>query len=402
MSLPSMQRIRNGGRGLIAALLLLGCLAGCQKKNQYAAPPPPLVTVRKPLQQAVTEYAQFNGLTEAVESVQIRARVEGYLENVHFQAGARVRRGDLLFVIDPRPFRAKLDEAMAELARRQAELKQTAATLQRKELAFRANAVSEVEVIQARADRDVAKAAIEAARAAIETARLNLSYTRIEAPISGRIGRRLVDAGNLVGAGERTLLTTIVQDDPIYVYFNVSERELLYYQKYHSPHADPTNGDGETPVYLGLSNQQDYPYRGRIDFVDNRLDPDTGTVQVRGVFANPRHLLWPGLFARIRVPVNIRQEALLVPEAALGTDQRGDYLLVVNADNVAEYRPVTTGPRVKNLRVIEAGLAATDRVIVDGLQRARPGLPVKVVAAAAQAAAAAPPSSPTRHGGGSR
>ena len=382
--------------GLAAAMLLAVVLSGCQKKNEYAAPPPPLVTVNKPTQQAVTEYAQFNGLTQAIESVEIRARVEGYLESIHFEPGGRVQKGALLFVIDPKPFQAKLDEAMAELARRKAELKQTGATLKRKELAFRANAVSEVEVIQARADRDVAKAAIEAARAAIETARLNLSYTRIKAPISGRIGRQLVDVGNLVGAGERTLLTTIVRDDPIYAYFNVSERELLYYQKYNSPHASPTNGDGETPVYLGLSNQQGYPYRGKIDFVDNRLDANTGTIQVRGVFANPEHRLWPGLFARIQVPVNIRKQALLVPEAALGSGQRGEYLLVVNAKNVVEYRPVNTGPLVKDKRVIESGISIDDRVIVSGLQKARPGMTVKAVDAAAQAASSGKPAAAAR------
>jgi len=378
-----------GGRIWIVNILAATCLLiGCDKKNEYAPPPPPQVTVSNPIQKNVTEYADFNGLTEAVDYVEIRARVEGYLESINFKQGSRVKEGDLLFVIDPKPFQAKLDEAKAELERRQAELKQTDATLKRKDLAYKANAVSEVEVIQARADRDVAKAAIQAALAAIETANLNLSYTKIHAPISGRIGRELVDEGNLVGASERTLLTTIVKDDPIYVYFNVNERDLLHYQEHSSREDSPTNGKGNTPVYLGLSTQQGYPFEGRIDFVDNRLDPSTGTIQVRGVFQNSDHQLWPGLFARIRVPVGTRENALMVPDLAVGTDQRGDFLLIVNDKNEVEYRPVKLGPLERGMRVIETGVSPNDRIIVEGLQRARPGLAVSPVPAAGKKTAA--------------
>jgi len=382
VSLESLRAILESRKWIAAALMSCLLFAGCEEKNVYAPPPPPQVAVSKPIQQAVTDYADFNGLTQAIEYVEIRARVEGYLESINFQPGSRVKEGDLLFVIDPRPFQAKLDEAKAELERRKAELKQAEATLKRKELAYKANAVSEVEVIQGRADRDVAKAAIQAALAAIDTAELNLAYTRIHAPISGRIGRDLVDEGNLVGASERTLLTTIVKDDPIYAYFNVNERDLLYYQQHTARRDSPTNGEGSTPVYLGLSNQQDYPFEGRIDFVDNRLDPSTGTIQVRGVFPNSDHRLWPGLFARIRVPIGTRDNALLVPDPAIGTDQRGEYLLVVNDQNMVEYRPVQIGAQVLGMRVIETGIAAADRIIVEGLQRARPDSTVSPVPAA--------------------
>jgi RND family efflux transporter MFP subunit len=377
----------NTGSWLLSITIAGLLFTGCKQKNTYVAPPPPQVTVSKPAQRAVTDYAEFTGTTEAFESVEIRARVDGYLQSIHFQPGRLVSKEDLLFIIDPKPFQAKLDEAEAELESRQAELKQTEATLKRKELAFKANAVSEVEVIQARADRDVAQSAIQAALAAIETAKLKLSYTEIRSPISGRIGRNLVDVGNLVGAEDRTLLTTIVRDDPIYAYFNVNERDLLNYQKRH-PHRDPpTNGNGESKVFLGLPTEEDYDYEGRIDFVDNRLDPSTGTIQVRGVFRNSDHLLWPGLFVRIRVPFNTRKSALLVPDASLGTDQRGEYLLAVNNDNVVEYRSVRTGPRVGELRVIEAGISSEDRVITSGIQRARPGLKVTPEEAAQQKAA---------------
>lgn len=376
------------------ALMIFFSFAGCEEKNVYAPPPPPQVAVSKPIQKTVTDYADFNGLTEATDYVEIRARVEGYLENINFQPGARVKAGDLLFVIDPRPFQAKLDEAKAELERRKAELKQAEATLKRKELAFKANAVSEVEVIQGRADRDVAKAAIQAALAAIDTAELNLAYTRIHAPISGRIGRELVDEGNLVGASERTLLTTIVRDDPIYVYFNVNERDLLRYQQNALRLKPSREGKASTPVYLGLSDQAGYPFEGRIDFVDNRLDPSTGTIQVRGVFDNHEHLLWPGLFARIRVPTGTRESALLVPDLALGADQRGEYLLVVNVQNKVEYRPVKTGARSGNMRVIEDGIAADDLIIVEGLQRARPDLTVTPEPAGEKASPEVPTATP--------
>jgi len=355
------------------ALITMIILAGCDSRNTYVPPPPPEVTVSTPFQETVTNFAEFTGITEAVESVEIRARVEGYLDSMNFTPGSMVKKGDLLFVIDPKPFQAKLDEAEAELSRQFAELKRAEATLNRKELALKERAVSELDVIQSRADRDVVKAAIEAARATIQTARLKLSYTHVHAPISGKISRNLVDVGNLVGAAERTLLATIVNDDPIYVYFNVSERDLLYYQKNLRDKDVPTNSNGSTPVYLGLSDEDGYSYDGRADYADNRLDASSGTIQVRGVFANSDHLFLPGLFARVRVPIGTRKNALLIPEQALGQDQQGWYVLVVNSENAVEYRPVRTGVRVDGKCVIEKGIGPDDRVVISGIQRARPG-----------------------------
>lgn len=360
----------------ISLILAVFFSSGCGRQNEFAAPPPMAVTVCKPLQKTVTDYAEYTGTIEAVETVDVRARVEGYLETVRFKEGGRVKRGDLLFTIDPRPFQAKLDEARAELVKRQAELKHTEATAQKKELAYKANAVSEIEVIQARSEYEVTKAAIQAALAAIQTAELNLSYTKIHAPVGGRISRNLVDTGNLVGASERTLLATIVNDDPVYVYFNMNERDLLNFPLGSNPGESPANRNGRMQVLLGLSNQDGYPFEGRIDYMDNRLSSSTGTIQIRGVFANRDRRLLPGLFARVRVPVAQRENALLVPDSAIGSDQRGDYLLLVNAQNVVEYRPVVAGAIIGNDRVIESGISLGDRPIVSGLQRARPGLPV--------------------------
>ncbi len=361
---------------MVSVILPALLLFGCSRSNEFVMPPPMDVTVSKPVQQAVTDYAEFSGTIEAIETVDIRARVEGYLESIRFKPGARVKQGDLLFVIDPRPYQAKLDEAKAQLVQRQAELRHAEAMVQKKELAFKANAVSEIETIQSRANYDVAKAAIQAAQAAVETAELNLAYTRIHAPIGGRISRNLVDVGNLVGASERTLLATLVNDDPVYAYFNVNERDLLRYQQREDSQESPTNRNAKTRVFLGLSGQQGYPFEGHIDYMDNQVDRSTGTIQVRGVFPNSDHHLWSGLFARIQVPTDSRANALLVPEAAIGTDQRGEYLLVVNAQKVVEYRPVVTGALIGDLRVIESGVSPEDRLIVSGLQRARPGLPV--------------------------
>ncbi len=373
---------------LLSSLLLM---AGCREKNTFVAPPPPKVTVVNPVQKTVTHYAEYTGQTAAVETVEIRARVEGTLQSIHFNDAAFVKKGDRLFVIDPRPYQASFDEAQAELATRQAELRLAEATLQRKESAYKDQAVSEVAVIEARALRDQAVAAIAAARAAIETARLNLSYTEMRSPISGRIGRNRVDVGNLVGASEKTLLATIVSENPIYAYFNINERDLLEFQKHHTGQSGPTNGNGKTLVFMGLSNVEDYPYEGQIDFTDNRVDPQTGTIQVRGVFKNPKGFLLPGLFARVRIPIGDQKDALLVPERSLGIDQQGYYLLSVTAENVVEYLPVKVGPLVEGMRVIKSGVKAADRIVVNGLQRARPGTTVN-----AESPSQSPPATPEK------
>ena len=378
----SFHGVRPGGAALFFAALAVFATAACDgKKEKYVAPPPPEVTVSRPLKQDVTEYAEFTGTTQAEKSVDIRARVEGFLESINFIPASMVKKGDLLFVIDPKPFKAKLDQALADLATAKAQLQLADATLVRKERAFKQRAVSEVEVIQARAEKAKAQAAIQAAKATVETAQINLSYTSIHAPIGGRISRNLVDVGNLVGSGQATLLTSIVKDDPIYVYFSIAENSLLQFIKKHREYETAPDKMKDPVVYIGLANEKGYPHKGLADYIDNRVDPQTGTIQVRAVFPNADHLLVPGLFARVRIPIDTLKDALLVPEQALGSDQGGRYLLVVNDKNMVEYRKVELGSKEGDMQVIKQGLKPGDMVIVKGLQRVRPGSKVKAVQA---------------------
>ncbi|MCG8636818.1 MAG: efflux RND transporter periplasmic adaptor subunit [Desulfobacterales bacterium] len=362
---------------ILTAAVLLTVSSGCSQDTTQAQaymPPPPAVTVAAPVKMGVTDFEEFSGTTEAVASVTIRARIEGVLEKVYFKEGAMVDKGDLLFTIDPRPFKAGLDKALADLAMRRAELELAKAKSLRREAAFKDKAVSEVEVIESRANLASAKAAVSAAAATVKTAELDLSYTRIKAPMNGRISRSLVDTGNLVGAGERTLLATIIKDDPIYVYFTVNERNLLSYGNKDGLQPSPAKKD--TPVFLGLSSQDGFPHEGRIDYIHNKMDADTGTISIRAVFPNPDHRLMPGLFARVKVPVSNAADALLVPETAMGRDQQGYFLLAVNPENRVEYKPVVPGALVDDLRVIAQGLLPADRIITNGIQKARPGSPV--------------------------
>lgn len=364
---------------ILPALVLLSY--GCKdKKAAYVPPPPPTVTVQKPVQRTVTEFAEYTGHTEAVATVQLRARVEGFLDSINFEPSTKVKKGQLLFVIDPRPYQAKVDQAKAKVATSEAELKAARATLLRKERAYKDRAVSEVEVIQARADMAKAEAGVQAAKADLESAMIDLGYTHIHSPIDGRISRNLVDVGNLVGAGEATHLTTVVQDDPIYVYFYISEDDLLFYLSH--PEHRGSREDPQVEVFMGLGNDKGYPHRGKVDYVDNQVDPDTGTIQVRAIFPNPDEKIFPGLFAKLRLPYAKIKDALLVPETALGFDQGGRYLLVVNGENKVEFRRVELGPlQDDGLRVIRKGLKAGERVIIKGVQRVRPGIKVTPVTA---------------------
>ena len=356
---------------------MLFALSGCSSDEGYKAPPPPAVTVQKPSTKDVTVWVEFTGNTQAFESVDIRARVEGFLDSVNFQPSTRVKKGELLFMIEPKPYQAQLDQALADLATQKAELQLAEATLIRKENAFKDRAVSEVEVIQARAEKAKAEAAIKASEAAVETARINLSYTSIHSPIPGMVSRNLVDAGNLVGRSDATLLTTVVNDNPIYCYFNVSESDLLEFISRKNARLDDELSKKErNTVYLGLANEKGYPHVGVVDYVDNKVDIQTGTIQVRGRFKNTDGRLAAGLFARVRLAIGREKNALLVPEAALGADQGGRYLLVVNSKDEVEYRKVKLGPLEGEDRTILKGIKAEDRVIIKGLQMVRAGMKV--------------------------
>ena len=367
--------------------LLIWALAACSgQSNEYVEPPPPKVTVAKPLQQEVTDYLEFTGTTHAFEEVEVRARVAGFLQSMNFTPGTKVEKGELLFVIDPREYQAELNAANAELSSAEAQLKRASIEFMRAEKLFKQKAGAETDVVKWRGQRDVARADVLRAKAKIEKADLDLSYTQVTAPITGRVGRNLVDLGNLVGEREPTLLTTVTRYDPMYAYFNLNERDLLkvmamnrnkIQEKGIDPAEDPVS-EADIPVFLELANEEGYPHQGELDFAESGVDEETGTLQLRGVFPNPgpAPVLIPGLFVSLRMPVDKRDNALLVTERAIGSDQGGRFLLAVNSENKVEKRPIRMGQLVDGLRVIEEGLQPDESVVVNGLQRARPGAKV--------------------------
>jgi multidrug efflux system membrane fusion protein len=355
------------------AMLAAAALAGCKKENSYVPPPPAAVAVARPLQQAVPNYIELTGNTQSSNSVDLVARVPGYLESVNFKDGSFVKKGDLLFVIEPQPYEANVQLAQATVEQQQATLTQAASEYARQQRLIKQNATSQSDVEKWQAQRDAAQAAVDEANANLQIARINLSYTRIVAPFDGRIGQHLVDPGNLVGASGPTKLATIEQLAPMYVYFNVNEQDVLTIRA-------RLRGAGKTlasvePVELGigLQNEAGYPHEATLDFVASDVDQSTGTLQARGTIANKDYVFLTGLFVRIRVPVGTIEKALLVPDRALGIDQRGHYLLVLNRDDVVEQRQVQIGPLIDDRRVIEGGLSADDWVVIEGIQRAIPG-----------------------------
>jgi RND family efflux transporter MFP subunit len=369
----------------IAMLFLMVLLLGaCEEKNTYVAPPPPEVTVAEPLQQEVIEYLEFTGNTRAFEEVEIRARVSGFLKSMHFAPGTRVDMGDLLFVIDPKEYQAEVNAATAELNAARAMEHRAKIEYDRAKRVFDKGAGRETDVVKWRGERDVALASIERAKAQLERANLNLGYTRVTAPISGRVSRNYVDVGNLVGEGEPTLLTTVTRYDPMYAYFNLNEYDLLRVQsmsrkRVQEKGLDPDRDsprEAEIKLFLGLANEEGYSHEGVADFAESGVDPATGTLQLRGIFNNPHQILIPGLFARLRMPIDRHENALLVTERAIGADQSGNYLLTVGSDNVVEKKLIRMGQLTDGLRVIEEGLQSGELVIVKGIQRARPGATV--------------------------
>lgn len=358
----------------------LACLllSSCNKKEEKAAtpPPPPAVTIAKPTVQDVIHYRYFTGYTEAQKTIALRARVEGFLESVTFEPGTLVKKGDLLFNIDPKPLEADVAKAKANLETRQAEEKLADATLKRKESAYKQKAVSELAVLEARAELSKAKAQIKESEAELTSAQLQLSYTKIHAPERGRIGRNLADVGNLVGTGgDKTLLATLVKADPIFVYFNMDERSFLLFKKHYNEKGHNVRKDGVV-VDLGLEGDSDFPFSGKGDYLSNELDLATGTILARATFPNKDLFIIPGLFAKIRIPISDAKASLLVPEVAISSDQRGRFLLTVTADGTVEYKPIEIGPLVAGMRVITKGIKEDDSVIIKGIQRARPGAKV--------------------------
>jgi RND family efflux transporter MFP subunit len=350
-------------------------IIGCGPRNEFISPPPPEVTVALPLERDLAETMEFTGTTRATASVELRARVNGYLERIAFEDGAIVKEGDLLFVIQQAPFKADRDAAEAQLQKAKAELQLADANLARSEKLFEQKAITEQQFDIQKAERAKAAAEVASAEAALKQAQLNLGFTEVKAPFAGKMGRHLVDRGNIVQA-EQTILAKIETIDPIYAYFYVSERDLLQFMELRRAGVIPDPEVEPPTLRLGLANEPDFPHIGKLDYLEWGVDPGTGTLLRRGTFPNTGYSMISGMFVRIRAELGKPQKRLLVEERAIGTDQRGDYVLVVNDQNIVEHRPVKLGMASGGMRVIDEGIGSNDWVIVNGLQRARPAAPV--------------------------
>lgn len=373
----------------MAAGALLALAGGCQKADQApTAPPPADVTVSHPVSREVAEWDEYQGRLDAVDMVEVRARVSGYLQSVNFRDGAEVKKGDVLFVIDPRPYQADLDRAMGELQDAQTKYELASNDMARAERLLKARAISVEEADSRSKAVRTTEAAIQSAQAGVEIARLNMEYTRVTAPISGRIGRKMITEGNLVNGnqGQATLLATIVSLDPIYCYFDADEGAILKYQQLAREGKGENIRDGKVECDLQLAGENGFPHKGVLDFVDNQVDADTGTMRVRGIFENSDRMLQPGFFARVRVPGSAKYPAVLIPDLAVGTDQGQKFVYTVDDQKMVQYKIVDLGPMIDGLRVVRSGLATSDWLIVNGLMSVRPGAKVNTSAAPLTAA----------------
>ncbi len=348
----------------LATSSALALLTGCNHVAAQQQPPPPQVTVAPVEQKDIVEWNEFTGHTEPVNSVEIRPRVSGYVQEVRFQSGQLVKKGDVLFVIDPRWNQAVFDQ-------RQAEYDQAKSEADRIDLLLKNNAISTEEA-------DQRKARFEEAKAALDSARLDLEYTEVKAPIDGRVSRALLTEGNYVSgnAGSATLLTTVVSVDPVYAYVDIDEASLLKFNELVAKKKLGITADGKVPVELQLADESNFPHKGYIESFDNQLDADTGSILMRAVFPNDDGRIVPGLFARIRLPLSERHPAILVSEQAIGTDQANKFVLVLSPTNTVVYRPVELGPLVDGQRIVRTGLTEGEKIVVNGLARVRPGMPV--------------------------
>ena len=361
---------------LSAGILLALAIAGCSSRaaENAGGPPPADVSVATVLAKNVRQWDEFTGRIAAVESVELRPRVSGYIDRVAYQEGQEVHKGDLLFVIDQRPYQAQLAQAQAQLERARSDAKLAQTQDARAQALIEAKAISREDFESRHAASASGNAAVRAAEAAVRSAELNLQFTEVRSPISGRAGRALVTAGNLAQA-DGTLLTTVVSLDPMYVYFDSDEQTYL---RYNAQSHKGNRAAESDPVRVGLANEADYPHRGTVDFIDNQVDPNTGTIRARAVLPNPDRVFTPGLFARVQLQGSAEFKALLIDDKAVLTDQDRKYVYVVGPDHTAQRRDVTLGSMVDGLRVVTSGLSASDQVVVDGVQKVFfPGMPVK-------------------------
>lgn len=385
------------------ALLLVPLFLAACSGDEPTAPPPAEVFVANPQLEQVRDWAEYTGRFAAVDAVEVRARVSGYLEKVHFSDGQRVAAGDLLFTIDRRPFEATVAQRRAGLQRAEADAKLAGATASRVEKLRKTGSISVDQFDQRQTELQGAQAGVAEARAALQQAELNLEFTEVRAPVAGRVSRTRITPGNVVTTGNSgTLLTTLVSDDPLYFYFTLSEADALRLQR-----SGILNGDNpvDRDVALRLSDEKTFDHRGTLDFIDTRIDAASGTVELRAIFRNEEKLFLPGQFGRVRIALTAAHEALLIPEVAIGFDQGSPYLLLVGAEDKVQFRPVQLGGKQGDSRIVVSGLTRDDRVIVNGLQRARPGTVVKPTpapqpapqsATAVQPAPAAAPAAATK------
>ncbi len=387
MALALVEATVVANRRTVSTLLLggLACAAaglGCGGEAKVAAPPPLEVSISQPLEEPVQDTLEFTGRTSAVESVQVRARVSGYITKVAFTPGAVVKAGDLLFEIDPREYQAAVLRAEGQVERLESQLARTRAEVARNQALRPTGAASARELERAVADQGAVEGELKATRAQLQQAQLDLEFTRVTAPIAGRVSEEEITQGNLVvvGATGGPLLTTVVSLDPVYVTWDADERALIRVQRAtiaRDGAASPENVRATNqPVFVALGDDNDFSHKAAVDFVDNQVDPSTGTIRVRAVLPNAGRLFTPGLFVRVRIPIGEAKPGLLVTDRAIGTDQDRKYLLVVNDKNVVEYRPVKLGSLHGGLRAVEEGLSPGDWVVVNGIQRARPGVTV--------------------------
>jgi RND family efflux transporter MFP subunit len=372
--------------GLLAAALgFLLCAAGCGRGDADKGPPPaPEVSVAQVLEKRVKDWDEFTGRLQAVETVEIRPRVSGYIDKVAFTEGTQVRRGDLLFVIDPRPYQAEVDRLSADVKRFKTALELARIEVTRVQRLKDSGAVSEEELDERKSTLSQAEANVAGSLAAMEAANLNLSFTRVTTPIDGRVSRAEITRGNLVTGGSNggTLLTSVVSMDPIYLYFDADEQSYLRYTKMAQSGARPSSRDASNPVQVGLANEEGFPHTGVMDFVDNQLNSQTGTIRARAVLQNKDGLFTPGLFARVQLLGSSEYTAILIDDRAVNTDQSQKYVFVLGPGNTVEYRRVKLGRIIDGLRIVREGLKAGDVIIVNGAQRVHPGVtvtPQKVV-----------------------
>jgi RND family efflux transporter MFP subunit len=357
---------------LALAALSLFLLTGCEQ-NTFVPPPPPKVEVAVPVQRAVTTYFDATGNTAAIKNVDLVARVQGFLQSINYEDGAFVKQGTTLFTIEPETYKLKLEQAQAAESGAQASLRQAEADFKRQSDLVQRQAVSQATLDNSTSSRDNAQANLLQAQVNTKIAQVNYGYTNVTAPFDGIVTAHLVSVGELVGFSSPTQLATIVALDPIYVNFNVNEQDVLRIREDARRRGMTTNELRQLPIEIGLQTETGYPHNGKLDYVSPNINQSTGTLAVRGILPNPDRVLLPGFFVRVRVPFNEQKNALLIPDTALGSDQAGRYVLVVNSDNVVEQRKVQIGPLDGGLRVIDSGLKGDDRIVVAGLLRAIPG-----------------------------